>query len=223
MKTQITNINHKLLLSVSFIVLSLSSVSISQAALYRWVDGSGKVHFSDKIPPSSSQKGHSELNKDGIEKKKVLSAEEIKKIQDEAKKNAIKNQQIALKKEDEKQALREKRKHDAYLLSTFDTKDELIRYYENKITTLSETANILITRNENLDRKIQRVSKKQAAAKSKSLKQSYGKELAGLKSSISHYVTALEENKQEVKRLKKKYKRDLKRYDELSQLTSSSL
>jgi len=221
MKIQITNIKQKVFLSVSCIVLSLASVSISQAGLYRWVDGSGKVHFSDKIPPSSSQKGHSELNKDGIEKKKVLSAKEIKKIKDEAEKKAVENQQIALKRENEKQILREKRKHDVYLLSTFDSKDELIHYYESKIVTLSETANILITRNENLAEKITKVSKKQKAAKTKSLQQSFGKNLARLNKSFSQYEKALKDNKQEISRLTKKYKRDLKRYDELSQLTSS--
>jgi hypothetical protein len=221
MKIQITNIKQKIFLSVSCIVLSLASVSISQAGLYRWVDGSGKVHFSDKIPPSSSQKGHSELNKDGIEKKKVLSAKEIKKIKDEAEKKAVENQQIALKRENEKQILREKRKHDVYLLSTFDSKDELIHYYESKIVTLSETANILITRNENLAEKITKVSKKQKAAKTKSLQQSFGKDLARLNKSFSQYEKALKDNKEEISRLTKKYKRDLKRYDELSQLTSS--
>lgn len=216
-----TNTKLKVLLSVSLLALSLASLSIAQAGLYRWVDSSGKVHFSDKIPPASSQKGHSELNKDGVEKKKVLSADEIRRIKDEADKKAEENQQLLLEKEKAKQAIQEKRKHDAYLLSTFDSKNELIHYYESKITTLTETANILITRNDNLNSKIKRVKKKQTTARTKKLEQSFAQKLNRLKKSISQYEKALDENKREITHLKKQYKNDLKRYDELSQLTSS--
>jgi valyl-tRNA synthetase len=210
-----------ILLGVSLVALSLASISVSQAGLYRWVDGSGKVHFSDKIPPSSSQKGHSELSKDGIEKKKVLSADELRQIKSEAEKTAAENQQLALEKEKQRLAQAERRKHDAYLLSTFDSKDELIHYYEGKITTLSETANILIARNNDLTKKAQKVRTKKTAAKTKNMRASLAKALTRLEKSISQYEKALNENKLEVTRLKNQYQKDLQRYAELSPLTSS--
>ena len=37
-----------------------------QAALYRWIDEQGYVHYSDVIPPASIRQGHTELRKDGI-------------------------------------------------------------------------------------------------------------------------------------------------------------
>jgi hypothetical protein len=38
----------------------------SLAALYKWVDDNGKVHYSDKMPPEAIDKPNVELNKEGV-------------------------------------------------------------------------------------------------------------------------------------------------------------
>lgn len=192
------------------------TIMVSHAGLYRWVDASGKVHFSDKVPPAIAQKGHSELTQNGVEKKKVLSAEEIQQIkaEEEALSEAKKLEALSIEKE--KQAQLGKRKHDAYLLSTFDSKDELINYYEDKISTLSGTANILIARNDSLNLKVKKVIKKQTLTKNDTTKKALAAKLANLKKSISQYEKALEENEKEVLNLKNQYERDLSRFQELA-------
>lgn len=207
----------KLVTLGAFLTLTLPlTTMVSHAGLYRWVDASGKVHFSDKVPPAIAQKGHSELSQNGVEKKKVLSAEEIQQIKAEEEASAEEKKLKALSIEREKQALQGQRKHDAYLLSTFDSRDELINYYEDKISTLSGTANILIARNDSLNTKVKGLLQKQSKVKNETIKNSLVIEIEGLKKSILQYEKALEDNEKEVILLKSQYENDLKRYVELA-------
>lgn len=197
-------------------VLLLTATTIASAGLYRWVDSSGKVHFSDKVPPAMAQKGHSELTVNGVEKKKVLSAEELKQIEAEKDATAAEKQQLAMDIEKAKNDQLEKRKHDQYLQSTFDSKDELIRYFEDKISTLSGTANILIARNESLSKKVNKLQVRFKSTKSQKMKDSVTFDIEELNKSIAQYEKALKQNNKEVSELKKQYENDLKRYVELA-------
>ena len=78
--------------------------------MYRWVDANGKVTFSDKVPPAMSQKGHTSLNKNGIESTKVSSAEELKlKQEEEEKKTEILAEMTEAKKAEAEQHYRTSR------------------------------------------------------------------------------------------------------------------
>jgi hypothetical protein len=66
-------INSCLFLSL---VLSLGCLvnTVQAGGLYRWVDSTGTVHYSDNIPPTASQGGHDELNALGMRIKNVPAA-----------------------------------------------------------------------------------------------------------------------------------------------------
>ena len=50
----------------------LLSMAISaQGATYKWVDDKGIVHYTDKMPPEATNKGSVELNKQGIQVKRI--------------------------------------------------------------------------------------------------------------------------------------------------------
>ncbi|STR44847.1 DUF4124 domain-containing protein [Iodobacter fluviatilis] len=69
----------------TFFILALLTASAS-AKLYRWVDETGRVQYSDKPPVTTPTSGVTELNKSGIVKTTpapVLSKEEKDKIQNE--------------------------------------------------------------------------------------------------------------------------------------------
>jgi hypothetical protein len=55
------------------LVLAIGLVlpSIASAALYKWVDDKGVVHYSDKMPPESASKASVQLSSQGIPIKKV--------------------------------------------------------------------------------------------------------------------------------------------------------
>jgi hypothetical protein len=50
--------------------------SVAQAAMYRWVDSSGRVHYSDTLPPTYQKSGAAEISKQGVVIKRTQSEEE---------------------------------------------------------------------------------------------------------------------------------------------------
>lgn len=54
----------------------LLTVGTAQAAMYRWVDGNGRVHYSDTPPTTYQKSGGAELNKQGLVVKRTQSEAE---------------------------------------------------------------------------------------------------------------------------------------------------
>src|SRR5215472_2777081 len=68
-------------------VAMLASPGPARAALYKWVDEKGVVHYSDTLPPEAVDKARTELNKQGVEVKKTdkaLTPEQRRAIEQEA-------------------------------------------------------------------------------------------------------------------------------------------
>ncbi len=51
---------------LGLVLTSLMSGSVVAAKLYKWVDEDGKVHYSDKVPPSQNKLARQELNDQGV-------------------------------------------------------------------------------------------------------------------------------------------------------------
>ena len=56
----------------------LLSAGTAQAAMYRWVDGNGRVHYGDTLPPTYQKSGAAEMNKQGQVIKRTQSEAERK-------------------------------------------------------------------------------------------------------------------------------------------------
>lgn len=52
------------------------SVGPAQAAMYRWVDGNGRVHYSDTLPSTYQKSGAAEMSKQGVVIKRTQSEAE---------------------------------------------------------------------------------------------------------------------------------------------------
>lgn len=86
----------------SVFALAVVLAGSAHAALYRWVDGSGRVHYSDTPPTSYNQSGGAELNKQG---------QVIRRTQSEAERRAEAERQAEAKRiqaEQQKQAQRDR-------------------------------------------------------------------------------------------------------------------
>lgn len=59
---------------VTFALLLLAGTA--QAAMYRWVDGAGRVHYGDTLPPTYQQSGAAEMDKQGNVVKRTQSQAE---------------------------------------------------------------------------------------------------------------------------------------------------
>jgi len=200
------------------LVLSTALVlfSSSYAGLYRWVDDTGEVHYSDKVPVSASQKAHSKIDKHGITRKTV-DPNAQKKEQEEL------NELIQQRKERERLVLEKRKarakieKRDNYLLLRYENEGELKHYFENKIKLINGNSTILKTQNEILNKKVVKLEKERSASNHKATTESLERKIVDVNETIRQYEKALIENDMEVIKLSKAYKEDYQRFSELTQ------
>ena len=98
-------------------VLLMSSWSV-HAALYKWLDEDGRVHFGDRIPIKYQLKEHDEVNHNGIVVKHNDAAK-TKEERVEAKRLAKEQKKLEL-------AVKKKKQRDRVLLDTYTTERDLI-------------------------------------------------------------------------------------------------
>ena len=99
-------------------IVLIGSAFSAQAAMYKWVDENGHIHFSDNIPLKYISRSHKELNHQGI----------VIKHKDAAKTPEQKAKDKRLANERKRLALVEKKKkqRDRVLLDTYTTERDLI-------------------------------------------------------------------------------------------------
>jgi hypothetical protein len=95
-------------------VALLLTVGSAQAAMYRWVDSNGRVHYGDTLPPTYQKSGAAEMNKQG---------QVIKRTQSEAERKADAEREVERKRiQQEQQKLLQR---DRALTSTYTTEAEI--------------------------------------------------------------------------------------------------
>jgi hypothetical protein len=95
-------------------VALLLTVGSAQAAMYRWVDSNGRVHYGDTLPPTYQKSGAAEMNKQG---------QVIKRTQSEAERKADAEREVERKQiQQEQQKLLQR---DRALTSTYTTEAEI--------------------------------------------------------------------------------------------------
>ncbi len=109
-------------------ILAGSLILPVQAALYRWIDEQGYVHYSDVIPPASIRQGHTELRKDGIPILTVPPARTLEQIKADDKLERLRAGQEHI--------LDQQRTADRGLLHTFPSENELIGSNANQIAAI---------------------------------------------------------------------------------------
>lgn len=195
--------------------LALLITASAQAGLYRWVDESGNVHFSDKVPASASKKSHSKLNKSGDVTQNVdpeLKLEKLKQIE-VAKKEKLQQEEIN-RINAEKQA--ELRKRDENLLSTYEDEYELSTFFEKKISMVEGNNKILNAQNSFLTEKLESLKVKASSIKDVASLEKIAKKIVNINNTIEQYSIALEENNKQLNTIATNYKTDLTRFTELT-------
>ncbi|WP_200153786.1 DUF4124 domain-containing protein [Chromatium okenii] len=100
----------------------------AEGQLYRWVDDSGVVHYSDRIPPQQIEQGHTTLNREGIRTEVVApapTAEDLKRIAE----------QERLQQEAARRAVQE-RQTNQELLQRFHSIEDLLLTRDGKIAAI---------------------------------------------------------------------------------------
>jgi hypothetical protein len=100
--------------SSALVFALLLAAGTAQAAMYRWVDGNGRVHYSDTPPSSYNQSGGVEMNKQG---------NVIRRTQSEAERRAEAARQAEEKRIQQEQQQQAQR--DRALTQTYTTEEEI--------------------------------------------------------------------------------------------------
>ena len=212
-----TKLTHKLLLSSAIMVLTLNSAALQAGKIKCWTNSDGIRECGNIVPPEYSQKGHDELNSQGVRIKhheRALSPEEI------AERKRIKEEEKA-----KQRAIEEQERQDMVLLSTFANEDEIVMARNGKITSI-RTEIRLTTKSLNTARERLRGLRKQAANLERSGKAVPNKTANNIEQTqkqISNYEQFIESKRMEQTKINSQFDTDMKRYRKLRKPRQTSI
>lgn len=190
----------------------------AHSGLYRWVDESGKVYYSDVIPPKVAQNGHTKLRQNGMVAEKVESAEVRKR---KIKLEQIKKERDAIEKEEQtRKDLQEMR--DTQLLAMFASTEELVKIYESKLEMTDGSVAILKTRHKKLSERLSDVEARYERMVNPNTKNILGIKIDTILDDLHVYQQAITENLIEKTKIKKQYKNDLERFEYLTAMKAKN-
>lgn len=194
-----------------FLILTLFPLC-AQAGYYRWVDKKGVVHYSSSVPPSYSQQGHTELSKNGMTKKKVLSSKKNR----EQKLLEIK---LAKQRKSDEEKLKLKRieeAEDSRLLYIFNNEDELSESYNVKIRLAQITIDLLKSRHKVQSDKLGVLETRLEHTKLEKQKTALEEKINDVLDNLKVYQQAITENQIEKSKVQKNFDETLKRFQRLT-------
>lgn len=193
------------LLALAFMYLPL------EAAYYRWTDENGKTHYSYSVPANQAKLGHVELNKQGMEKKRVISAKRKQQLKEIADIREQEQKQAKIDSEKKKSQDAE----DNLLLSVFSNEDELNKAYNTKLQLAQVTIDLLKGRHKKQSEKLEILEQKYERMVDIKHKQLMEKQIDVVLDNLKIYQQAITENLIEKDKVNGDYEDTLKRFKDL--------
>ncbi len=197
----------------TFITLGLTLPLTSQAAIKCWTNKEGVRECGNAIPPEYAQQKSETIDNRGL----TVDVQERAKSKEEIEAERQRQAEEERRKKEEEKRREEQARHDRVLLSTFLSEKDIIDSRDRKLSAIE--ANIELNRitieklKEKLDEEHSRAERYQK--QNKEVPENLQQAIDSLDSQIEdkqQYITSKEE---EMKKLKEKYDRDLKRFREL--------
>ncbi len=193
-----------LVVTVSF---STSDV-LAKKKMYKWVDENGNISYSDMVQPEQIKKAHEELNVQGVVVEKIGNARTPEEFY------AEKQEKIRFRKEEEKQKkLKEKRNN---IIKAYTDEDEIIRLKNERLSSLERNIELaeqsLVFQRKSKEELMSRAadSERNGQEVSKALKS----RIEIIKDKISYQLKFIKVKKNEIKRVQRKFEKDLQIYRE---------
>ena len=189
------------------LLLCISITPISAAALYKWVDENGAVHYSSQLPPKQSKQGHQQLNSQGV----VVSTREAAKTEGEL-------EQQAKAAEEAREAARLKEIQDAkdrVLLLTFSTEEEIELARDNRIEVLDSVIRLINGSIETTEQKLEEMlqnADENYLSKGKEVPGGLAQKIEFFQGRIASRTAQLEAKSLEKEKIRQKYEADLERF-----------
>jgi len=201
-----TNSLQKLVLGSTVLVLTLGSVAAHAGKIKCWKNSDGIRECGNTVPPEYAQKGHDELNSQGIRVKSVeraLTKDEI-----------IERKRIKAVEKAKQDAIKAKQRQDMVLLNTFANEDEIVMARNGKITAIRTEIRLTYkSLNKAKNRLIE--SRKSAASFERSGKKVPAKvsnEVNTNQKQIENYEQFIASKKAELNKINSQFDSDLKRF-----------
>lgn len=199
------------------LLLVVGAASAQTPNLYRWVDDQGNIHYSDTMPPTEVEKGHTQLSPQGLRVRTVPPAKTPEEIQRE--------RELARLRAQQQRMLEQQRADDRVLLNTFQSVDDLIMTRDGN---LSDIDTMIQFKKGNIRRQQDWLTKLRADAadlerKGKLVPDQLRQRIVSTERAIEEALAAIVEREQQKQQIRKKFDRDLKRLRQLKNLPATAV
>ncbi len=193
----------------SFVLLLMVPYA-SQAAMYRWVDSAGKVHYGDHVPPEYAPQEKKKLDRSGrtietIERSKTRT--ELEELRE------LKRLRAEQRRQEELQ-----RNRDRVLLLTYQSVDEIIAARHTKVATIETSIQHALDNRKAQDAKLKeaRGSAADYERASKPIPQSVLDQVNSLHEQIAKTNQYINRKRQEQRQIRTEFAAYISRYKEMT-------
>jgi Domain of unknown function (DUF4124) len=193
---------------VAALVLTFATARDAWGTTYKWVDEKGVVHYADKMPAEAVNRGHIELDKQGIRIRKTdaaLTPDQVRAREAEV--------------ERQKQAARdrvESDRRDTALVSTYSREEDIDLARSRALTTIDSQLQSARLYGGQLQKRQQELNERKQTAGAKGVPPAVERELESIDSELAKTNALIEVKKRESLAVAAKYDADKQRYRELS-------
>lgn len=198
------------------VALGNATVCAQGSQLYRWVDDQGNVHYTDKIPPSQSERGHIELSGDGMRVRTVPAAKTAEEIQRERELERLRAQQQRL--------IEQQKAEDRVLLRTFRNTDDLIMVRDGKLSALDVMIQVTkgsVRRQQDWLTKL-RAEAAELERAGEPLSEQLQDRIATAERTLNQAMATILEREQQKQEIRETFARDLKRFRQLKDIAEEA-
>lgn len=185
----------------------------TQAALNKWIDKKGQVHYGDRVPSEYINKEHSLLNEQGVTIRTTEKQKSDKELSDEEKQRS----QQALKNRTQLIASRKKALRDRVLLDTFTSEKDLSLARDARIDAIDSQISLAQTLIEHDEIKLKKAQHRinEIEKSQRAVPLNLFKDVTSVSRSIENNYAYIEDKSNERVEIITTFKQDLKSFREL--------
>ena len=185
----------------------MSGAGPARAAMYKWVDEKGVVHYTDKLPPEAVDKANVEFGKQGIPVKKTekaLTPEQRRAMaEDEERQRQVAKQQEEIA------------RRDRALLSSYTSEAEIDLARNRSLQTINNVVQSTLAFSEQLNKRKVDAEAKKVEFKGKPVVAALDRELESIDAELARQADIIAQKKRETEAVIAKYDADKQRWREL--------
>ncbi len=202
-------------ISAYILILSLAAAPLSNAnadskKLYKWIDSSGEVHYTDTVPPQAAPKGRTILNGEGITVDRVDAAKTPEELAEQAR---IAKLRAARQRKAAQQATR-----DRLLLNTYASEHDIINARNSQLSAIQNLISISTDTLGKLNRRLTHQLKSAADAEraGRAVPPYLVQRMSDLRGQIGRIERYISGKRAEQTAIRASYEKDLHRFRQLS-------